>query len=73
MQNKENSIRRLTVNLTEEDIQTLKRLAEAKGLTMTDTLRLALQTEAFIQERQQRGEKLLIEKSDGSLREVLFR
>jgi hypothetical protein len=59
-------IHRLTVNLTAEDLQTLQRI------TMTDALRLALQTEDYVYGTRQRGEKILVEKPDGSLREVIF-
>lgn len=62
-----------TFNLPNEDITELKRLAALRGTTVTAVLRQAIATEAFVNNELQNGSKLLVEKPDGRLRELVFK
>jgi hypothetical protein len=65
---------RISVSLPQEDIDTLKRLAEEQGITATAALRKAIATEAFIRREAvtQKG-KVVIHKPNGTVEHVVFR
>jgi hypothetical protein len=66
-------IHKLTVNLLESDMETLRNLAETQGITMTDALRKALATEDYIRDALRHRYKILVEKPDNTQRELVFR
>ena len=61
--------KRLQVELSEKDYERLRELAA--GRPLADLVRRALNAEAFLQERERAGAKVLIEESDGTQRELV--
>ena len=64
---------KVTFNLPESELNTLKRLASANNTTVTSILRSAIALEDYVQGEKQQGGKILVEKSDKTVREVVFR
>jgi predicted RNase H-like HicB family nuclease len=56
-----------------DTIKKLDMIASRHGITMTDAIRRAIATEAYIESEIQEDNKILIQKSDNTLREVVFR
>lgn len=66
-------VKRISVTLAPDTVDRLKKLASDKGITFTEALRRAVGTEIYLQNEIQKGGKVLIQKSDNTLREVTFR
>ena len=65
---------RLTVNLSDEVAQALRELAEKRGTTVCEALRHAISTEKFINDKIEKGERVLLEDPDSNKqREIIFR
>lgn len=64
--------RRITVNLRPGDSDRLARIAEETHLQPNDVIRRALATESFVIRNLKEGRKILVEDSDGKLREIEF-
>ena len=74
MANKDKSqTQRVSVSLPLDAIEKLDKIATRHGITMTDAIRRAIDTEAYINNEIQENSKILIQKSDNSLIEVVFR
>ena len=74
MANKDKSqTQRVSVSLPLDAIEKLDKIATRHGITMTDAIRRAIATEAYINNEIQENSKILIQKSDNSLIEVVFR
>ncbi len=65
--------KRVSVSLALDTIEKLDKIASYHGITMTDAIRRAIATEAYIDSEIQENSKILIQKSDNSLIEVVFR
>lgn len=66
--------RKITVNLPQETIDTLQKLANEQGITATAALRKAISTEEFLREEAiNKDAKILIQESNGATKEVVFR
>ncbi|MEL6579940.1 MAG: ribbon-helix-helix domain-containing protein [Cyanobacteria bacterium J06621_12] len=65
--------KRVSVSLPLDAIEKLDTIASRHGITMTDAIRRAIATEAYIDNEIQEDNKILIQKSDNTLREVVFR
>jgi hypothetical protein len=65
--------RRITFALLEEEYQALEKLSEQRGMSLTDTLRDAIIEKQYFNDARSHGNKVLLEKPDGSFREVVFR
>lgn len=65
--------KRMTVSLSPETVEKLEEIAEEKGITFTEALRLAIATEDYIRTEIKNGSKVLIQKKDNTIREVVFR
>jgi metal-responsive CopG/Arc/MetJ family transcriptional regulator len=65
--------KRVSVSLPLDTIKKLDEIASRHGITMTDAIRRAIYTEAYIENEIQQDNKILIQKSDNTLREVVFR
>lgn len=63
---------KLSVNLSSEVVDTIRSLAERRGITMTEVIRDAIGSEKFVVENQEHS-KFLLEDHDGTLRRVVFR
>ena len=65
------SIKKVTVNLPEEDVAFLQRLAAEQHTTVTAALRQAINTERFLHEQEASGSKILIEDPKKRLMQVV--
>ena len=65
--------KRVSVSLPLDTIEQLDKIANRHGITMTDAIRRAVATEAYLDNEIQENSKILIQKSDNSLIEVIFR
>jgi len=64
---------KVTVNLPESTVEAIKNIASERGTTVTEALRQVIDSQHFLQQEIQEGNKVLIENSnDKSLRQVLF-
>ncbi len=66
-------VTKATFNLPNDDIAELRRLAEANHTTVTAMLRQAIATQAYINKEIENGSKLLVEKPNGQIRELVPR
>jgi predicted transcriptional regulator len=64
---------KLSVNLPEETVTNLRELAEKRGITLTEALRRAIANEHFLEDEVKSGGKVLVEKPDKTVREIVFR
>ncbi len=67
-----NGITKVTVNLPTSVIDALKDLAFARRTNLTEVIKSAIGTEKYIADCLARGEKILIDKGNGNIREVIF-
>ena len=63
--------RKVTVNLPEEAIEAIQAYADARGITFTEALRRFISREKYLNDEVAAGGKVLIEKPDRSLRELV--
>lgn len=63
--------RRINVNFTDEAYETLKELAKLRDKTFSDVIRDAVWLEALFTRATQEGERFLIERPDGGIREIV--
>lgn len=69
----EPKVHRVTVNFSEGAYRTLDELARKQGRTKAEVLRNAIALERWVHEVREDGGRLLVERADGSLREVIPR
>lgn len=67
------NVKRVSVNLTERDLEAIRFLAEHGGTNPTVAVQRALQLSRFFAEEVKRGSKVLLRRPDGSMVEVLMR
>ncbi|MCM1984448.1 ribbon-helix-helix protein, CopG family [Lyngbya confervoides] len=67
------SRKRLSISLSDDAASLLEFLAQTQGITQNEALRRAISTEAYLFEERRQGTKVLLQKSDQEIREVLFR
>jgi hypothetical protein len=65
--------KRVNVSLSEETIAMLQGITSRHGVTMTEAIRIAIKTEDYIEQQIESGSKVLIEKPDKTIREIVFR
>ncbi|MEO0538450.1 MAG: ribbon-helix-helix protein, CopG family [Cyanobacteria bacterium P01_A01_bin.123] len=65
--------KRLSISLSDEAAHLLEFLAQSQNITQNEALRRAIATEAYLLEERLKGTKVLLQKSDKEIREVLFR
>jgi hypothetical protein len=58
--------KKVTVNLPEEDIKFLQRIAENDEVSFTDVLRSAISTHRFFKKAMNKGEQILLSKDGGN-------
>ena len=61
---------KITAEIPETLLQTLKNLAEQRGVSANTVLSQAINTESFIAQNEAAGSKLLIEKPNNTLAQV---
>ena len=62
----------VTVELPIDHIDALKELAEARGVSMTKALEIAVGTEHYLSSKIASGAKILIQEPNGYLKELVF-
>jgi len=62
-----------SINLTEDTVRALEKIARDRGETVADVIRKAISTESFLHQAIVAGGKILIEDKDRSLRQLVFR
>lgn len=67
-----NTGKRMNVSLTPIATQLVETLSELKGITQSALICRAISTEAYIQNELKNGSKILIQKADGSVKEIVF-
>ena len=67
------SYKTVTLNLTNDNLETAKKTAQELGINVTVLINNAIQTELFFQEAKAKGEKILVEDRNGNLRQVILR
>jgi hypothetical protein len=65
--------KRVNVNLDPKTLQSLQWIAQKRGISMTEVIKRAIDLEGFVLSENEQGSRLLIERQDGQLREVLVR
>jgi hypothetical protein len=65
-------VTKLTVNLPDETVQDLREYAGNHGITMTEALRRFITRGKYFDDEIQNGGKVLVEKEDKTLREVVL-
>jgi metal-responsive CopG/Arc/MetJ family transcriptional regulator len=64
---------KVTVNLPDATVEAIKTIAEERGTTVTEALRQVIESQRFLQDEEQSGNKVLIQNtSDNSVRQVIF-
>lgn len=66
-------MKHIIVSLPDEKFRLLELLAEAQGVSINDAISCAISTEARIKQEVHNHSRILIEKSDGEIRELLFK
>lgn len=64
---------RLSVNLSADVAEALRALAAQKGASISEIVRDAIATEAFLVEEQSSGGQILVREKDGSMKQVVLR
>jgi hypothetical protein len=60
-------------NLPADELDELRREAEARHVTVTQVLREALADRRFLNDQQRKNKKILLKSPDGDVAEVVFR
>ena len=67
------AMKKVTVNLPEDQVQFLQNIAAKEHLSFTDVLRRSINSEKFFVEQENAKNKILIEGADNRIREVMRR
>lgn len=59
-------------NLTESELEELRDVAAARGITVTQVLREALADRRFLADQRAENNKILVESPDGEISRVIF-
>lgn len=65
------AMKKITVNLPEDQVVFLQRIAEAEHVTFTDVLRRSINSEKFFVDQEKNNRKVLVEDADQRIREVM--
>jgi predicted DNA binding CopG/RHH family protein len=64
---------KITVRLTEAQIEKLKKLANSQGITATAALQRAIETENYIRDEIEQGSKILVQHKNKEIHQLVFR
>jgi predicted DNA binding CopG/RHH family protein len=64
---------KITVRLTEAQIEKLKKLANSQGITATAALQKAIETENYIRDEIEQGSKILVQHKNKEIHQLVFR
>lgn len=67
------SMRKVTVNLPDDQVEFLQQIAVAEHISFTDALRRAINTEKFFVTQERAHRKILVEEDGQRIREVIRR
>ncbi|GIW31511.1 hypothetical protein [Meiothermus cerbereus] len=67
-----NTVQRISLNLTQRDLEAAEALARAEGTNRTVAIQRAIQAKKFLRDVVDRGGKVLVQREDGTLVEVVF-
>jgi metal-responsive CopG/Arc/MetJ family transcriptional regulator len=67
------NIKRMTISLNDETAEMLDYLATSQGISQNEALRRAIATERYLKEELQGGNRILVQKSNNEIRELVFR
>jgi hypothetical protein len=67
-----NAVQRVSLNLTRRDLEAAEALARAEGTNRTVAIQRAIQVKKFLRDAVEQGGKVLVQRKDGSLVEVVF-
>lgn len=62
---------RVTVNLGQPVVAELRRMAACRGVTMTEILSQAIGSELFFLRQRAAGNRILVQRADGSMHQLL--
>lgn len=65
--------KRMSISLSGDAARMLEFLAESQGITQNEALRKAIATEAYFHQERSQGTKILLQRLNQEVREVLFR
>ena len=63
---------KVTVNLPDDTVEGLRKIAAEKGITLTEAMRQVIESQRFLHQEMRKGSKVLLEKPDQTLRQVIF-
>ena len=63
---------KVTITLSEEALEAVQDLAEERDLNMGEVIRQAITTEAYFDDLQRQGKRILVEDEAGRQREIIF-
>ena len=67
------STKRMSIGLSGETVELLEFLAQSQGISQTEAIRRAIATDVYFLKERLDGSKVLLQKSNKEIREVLFR
>ncbi|MBY0498546.1 MAG: CopG family transcriptional regulator [Nitrosomonas sp.] len=65
------AMKKITVNLPEDQVEFLQKIARAEDVTFTDVLRRSINSEKFFVDQETNKRKVLVEDADHRIREVM--
>jgi hypothetical protein len=65
--------KRMSISLSGDTAELLEFLAESQGISQNEAIRRAIATEVYFTKERQDGSKVLLQKPDKEIREVVFR
>ncbi|VFQ44396.1 CopG family transcriptional regulator [Desulfoluna butyratoxydans] len=65
------TMKKVTVNLPEEQVQFLQNIAKKEDITFTEVLRRSINSERFFVEQEEHGRKVLVESENHRIREIM--
>jgi len=65
------AMKKITVNLPEDQVEFLQKIAAAENVTFTDVLRRSINSEKFFVDQETNNRKVLVEDADHRIREVM--
>jgi hypothetical protein len=68
-----NNTKRMSISLSGDIVELLEFLAERQGISQNEAIRRAIATDVYFLKERLEGAKVLIQKSDKEIREVVFR
>ena len=71
--NNSNTGKRMSINLSSDVAKWLESIAQEQNISQSEALRRAIATEKYLLDERSKGSKILLQKSDKEIREVIFR